>query len=335
MKMRVELGERGYDITVCRGAMKKAGEIFDLCRRVLVVTDDGVPAEYARAVAEKCKESKIFTFPQGEASKNADTYIAILKEMLAFGLSRTDCVVAVGGGVVGDIAGFAAATYMRGIDFYNVPTTLLSAVDSSIGGKTAINLCGVKNVVGAFYQPKAVLIDPDALKTLPDRQISSGMAEAIKMAATSDHALFEKIESGGCDIEDIIVGSLKIKKAVVEADEREAGLRRVLNFGHTIGHGIEASSGGALYHGECVALGMLPMCKKDVRERLLLVLKKYGLPTEFHGDIAAVKSAVLHDKKSSGDTVYAVIVNKIGSYEIIKETPDGITSRMTAVWGNL
>ena len=335
MKIHVNTAERGYDITVCRGALGQAGEVFDLCRRVLIVTDDGVPKEYAEAVAARCKEAKIFTFPEGEASKNTDTYIAILNEMLGFGLSRTDCVVAVGGGVVGDIAGFAAATYMRGVDFYNVPTTLLSQVDSSIGGKTAIDFCGVKNVVGAFYQPKAVLIDPDVLKTLPERQLSNGMAETIKMAATSDSALFEKIERGGCDIEDIIVGSLKIKQSVVEADERESGLRRVLNFGHTIGHGIESASSGKLYHGECVALGMIPMCSGDVRERLVPVLKKYGLPTEFHGDIAAVKSAITHDKKADGDTINAVVTDKIGSYTMIKETPNGLIARLTAVWGNL
>lgn len=335
MKLCVKLGQNGYDITVDRGAINRADEIFDLRRRALIITDGGVPEKYAKAVEGKCKEAKIYTFPSGEASKNADTYLSILKEMLSYGLTRSDCVVAVGGGVVGDISGFAAATYMRGIDFYNVPTTLLSQVDSSIGGKTAIDFCGVKNIVGAFYQPTGVLIDPDTLKTLNKRQFSCGMAEAIKMAATSDKALFEKLERGDVDIENIIAGSLKIKKAVVEADERESGLRRVLNFGHTVGHGIEAAEGGALYHGECVSLGMIPMCSENAAKRLIPLLERYSLPTVFKGDAKAVLEAMTHDKKSGGGEINVVTVDEIGSFKIKKETPEKILARMRAVWGNI
>lgn len=311
MTIHVSTSGRGYDITIGRGAIARAGEVFDLCRRVLVVTDDGVPEEYAECVARQCKDAKIFAFPQGESSKTAETYLSILRQMLDFGLTRTDCVVAVGGGVVGDITGFAAATYMRGIDFYNVPTTLLSEIDSSIGGKTAIDFCGVKNVVGAFYPPKAVIIDPDTLNTLSARQFSNGMAEAVKMAATSSAPLFESIERGEVSTDDIIVRSLEIKRSVVEADEFESGARRVLNFGHTIGHGIEATACGSLYHGECVALGMIPMCSSAVRARLVPVLEKHGLPTRFSGDAKAVVSALSHDKKADGATINAVIVDEI------------------------
>ncbi len=242
-----------------------------------------------------------------------------LKTMLDHGFSRKDCVIAVGGGVVGDLAGFAASAYMRGIDFYNIPTTLLSQIDSSIGGKTAINFGGVKNIVGAFYQPEKVLIDPDLLKTLPPRQIANGLAEAIKMSLTSDKALFEFIENQTIEnnLEEIIIRSLNIKKTVVEQDEKENGLRKILNFGHTIGHGIESSEGmSELYHGECVALGMLPMCGEKIRPRVIEVLKKCNLYRELEYDWKKITEAAFHDKKADGDTVTVTMVNDPGTYEL-------------------
>ena len=202
MTIHMNLGEDSYDIIVERGALAKANEYLNLNRRVLVVTDSGVPSEYASAVAAQCKESVICTVESGEGSKSLETFGKLLKAMLDNGFSRKDCVVAVGGGVVGDLSGFVASAYMRGIDFYNIPTTLLSQIDSSIGGKTAINLVGVKNIVGAFYQPKRVIIDPELLKTLSPRQISSGLAEAVKMALTSDKELFDIFES--CDMFEFI-----------------------------------------------------------------------------------------------------------------------------------
>ncbi|MBE6609231.1 MAG: 3-dehydroquinate synthase, partial [Ruminococcaceae bacterium] len=245
MTIHMNLGEDSYDIIVQRGVLGEADKHLDLNRRVLVVTDSGVPAQYARTVAEQCKEAMILTVEQGEASKSLDMFGKLLSAMLDGEFSRKDCVVAVGGGVVGDLSGFAASAYMRGIDFYNIPTTLLSQIDSSIGGKTAINFGGVKNIVGAFYQPKKVLIDPELLKTLPKRQISSGLAEAVKMALTSDKELFDIFENKdiGSSIDEIIVRSLNIKKNVVEQDEKESGLRKILNFGHTVAHGIESSEG--------------------------------------------------------------------------------------------
>ncbi|MEE1319023.1 MAG: 3-dehydroquinate synthase family protein, partial [Ruminococcus sp.] len=252
MNIHMDLKENSYDILVERGILNRAGEILNLKRRVLVVTDSGVPEIYAKTVAKQCKEPIICTVESGEASKSLETFGTLLQKMLDNNFSRKDCVVAVGGGVVGDLSGYAAASYMRGIDFYNIPTTFLSQIDSSIGGKTAINLGNVKNIVGAFYQPKKVLIDPDVLSTLPERQISNGLAEAVKMALTSDSELFDIFEKEDIKekIEKIIIRSLNIKKNVVEQDEKESGLRKILNFGHTIGHGIETSS--ELYHGECV-----------------------------------------------------------------------------------
>ena len=320
MTIRMNLASHGYDITVERGILENAALHLDLKRRVLVVTDSGVPAEYAKAVAAQCENGIIYTVPEGEASKSLDVFGELLQAMLDNGFSRNDCIVAVGGGVVGDLCGFAASAYMRGIDFYNIPTTLLSQIDSSIGGKTAINFGGVKNIVGAFYQPKQVLIDPNLLKTLPSRQISNGLAEAIKMALTSDAELFDIFENGDVDknLDEIIIRSLNIKKSVVEKDEKEAGLRRILNFGHTVGHGIESVSGAQLYHGECVALGMIPMCADSIKERVIEVLKKCKLYREISYDWESISKAMLHDKKADGDTVTVTFVNEIGGFEIKK-----------------
>ncbi len=332
MKLTLDLGARSYDIIVERGCSARAGEYLDLDRRVLIVTDDGVPEQYADRVAAACREPVKVTVPQGEGSKSIQRFEELLCEMLAHGFTRRDCVVAVGGGVVGDLSGFAASAYMRGVDFYNIPTTSLSQIDSSVGGKTAVNLCGIKNVVGAFYQPGRVLVDPDVLATLPGRQMAAGLAEAVKMAAALEGELFSMFET--CDIssslEELIARSVAIKMRVVEADEREGGLRRVLNFGHTIGHGIEAEEElHGLCHGECVALGMLPMCSGEVRARLLGVYSRLGLPTEYDYDVDRVIAAALHDKKADGEGVTVVIVERIGEFRFEHLSPDMLRARLT------
>ncbi len=319
MNIHMNLGENSYDILVERGLLREAGKHLNLARRVLVVTDSGVPEEYAKTVAAQCKEAVICTVTSGEDSKSMDGFSKLLETMLTHNFSRRDCVVAVGGGVVGDLSGFAAASYMRGIDFYNIPTTLLSQIDSSIGGKTSINFGGVKNIVGAFYQPKKVLVDPDLLSTLPRRQVSNGLAEAVKMALTSDQELFDIFENKDIfeHIDQIIIRSLTIKKNVVEQDEKEAGLRKILNFGHTVGHGIESANFQKLYHGECVALGMIPMCDPSIRQRVIDVLKKCNLYNLIDFDWNRIKEAAFHDKKADGDTVTVSMVQKIGSFKFV------------------
>ena len=320
-KIHLDLGIRGYDINIGAKLIERASEIFNLERRVLIITDSGVPAEYAKTVAGLSKEARILTLPEGEETKSMESLSKIYTQMLDFGMTRTDCVVAVGGGVMGDLAGFAAASFMRGIDFYNIPSTLLSQVDSSIGGKVAINFGGVKNIVGAFYQPKGVIIDPSLLRTLDKRQLSNGMAEAVKMALSFDKELFELMEKEEITeeiLEQIIIGSLKIKKRVVESDERESGVRKVLNLGHTLGHGIESVEMGRLYHGECIAIGMTKVCSDRVLERLLPLLQKLGLPTEYDGDLKAATMLISHDKKCDGGFVSAIFVDEVGSYRIEK-----------------
>lgn len=318
MTINVGLENRGYDITVGHGLLRTAGEHLRLDRKVLIVSDSGVPREYPQAILPQCADGHLFVFGEGEGNKSLSTFEKLLCELLRLGFSRGDCVAAVGGGVTGDAAGFAAACYMRGIDFYNIPTTLLSQVDSSIGGKTAVNLAGIKNPVGAFWQPRAVLIDTDTLNTLPARQFSCGLAEALKMALTCDAGEFEIFENGDVkqNIEEIICRSLMIKKRIVELDERETGLRRVLNFGHTVGHAIESRDvNSGFYHGECVALGMLPMCSPEVRGRLVPVLRKLGLPAEYSFDADALLPALLHDKKCHDGKITVVYVPSVGEYE--------------------
>ena len=319
MQIPVELGNNSYLVTVQRGSLQHADTYMDLNRKVLIVTDSGVPKAYAQVVADCCQMPVVVTIPQGEESKNLSNFTMLCRTMLQNGFTRTDCVVAVGGGVVGDLAGFAAASFMRGIDFYNIPTTVLSQVDSSVGGKVAIDMDGIKNCVGAFHQPKAVLIDPDVLQTLPPRQITNGLAEAVKMAVTFDETLLACFEEENVlsKIEQIIASSVRIKAKVVEEDEKETGLRRVLNFGHTIGHGIETAAGlNTLYHGECVALGMLPMCGQRLRPRVKSILENLGLPTTCNVDADRVWEAMTHDKKLSGNTITVVYVEKAGSFAL-------------------
>ena len=322
-KLTMNLGERSYDIILKNGALENLYQFARLDRKVAVVTDSGVPAEYAQRVADQCRESTIITVPQGEASKSFKILETVLRQMLEFNMGRGDLVVAVGGGVVGDLAGFAAAIYMRGIDFINCPTTTLSMIDSSIGGKTAVDLGDTKNIVGAFWQPKLVIVDPATLSTLPRRHYINGLAEAVKAGLLADPELFAIFEKGDIDtqISEIIYRSLRFKKNVVEQDETERGMRKALNFGHTIGHGIEAVKGikgrrtVGLFHGECVALGMLPMIEsKALQKRVRAVYRRIGLPTRTTYNKEKVLAEMLHDKKAQGGQITEIKVPALGCW---------------------
>jgi len=323
MILDVKTSAGAYPIYLERGALQKSGQYLALNRKCMIVTDSNIPKHYVQTIAAQCADPVVFTLQPGEGSKSLDSFSQILEVMLDNDFSRSDCVIALGGGVVGDLAGFAASAFLRGVDFYNIPTTVLSQVDSSIGGKVAVNFRGLKNMVGAFYPPKAVLIDPDTLASLPRRQIANGLAEAVKMAVTFDEAFFKLFETTDPfeDLDTVIALSLRAKRRVVQEDEREQGLRKVLNFGHTLAHAIESESlesATPLYHGECVALGMLPMCSAEVRARLIPVLERLGLPTKGSGSPARWVEAVSHDKKMSGNIITVVRVEKIGSFVLDK-----------------
>ena len=320
-KLTMNLGERSYDIILKNGALENLYQFARLDRRVAVVTDAGVPAEYAQRVADQCRDAKIITVPQGEASKSMKILESVLRQMLEFNMGRGDLVIAVGGGVVGDLAGFAASIYMRGIDFINCPTTTLSMIDSSIGGKTAVDLGETKNIVGSFWQPKLVIVDPST--TLPRRQYINGLAESVKASLLADPELFAIFEKGDIDeqIGEIIYRSLRFKKSIVEQDETERGMRKALNFGHTIGHGIEAVKGVkgrrtvGLYHGECVALGMLPMIEsKALQKRVRAVYRRLGLPLRTAYNKDKVYAEMLHDKKAQGGQITVIKVPGLGCW---------------------
>ena len=323
-KLTMNLGPRSYEIILRRGALQNLYQFANLNRRVAVVTDNGVPPLYARQVADQCREAAIITVPQGEASKSLKTLESVLQQMLDAGLGRGDLVIAVGGGVVGDLAGFAAAVYMRGIDFINCPTTTLSMIDSSIGGKTAVDLGDTKNVVGAFWQPRLVIVDADTLATLPRRHFVNGLAEAVKAGLLADPELFGIFENGDVDagIDAIIYHSLKFKKGIVEQDETEHGARRALNFGHTIGHAFELAGHYETWtHGQGVAAGMnwaaqlgaaLGVTPPEVVEQIQTTVEKFGLPIDIPCPWETMVEAVGLDKKRSGDSITLILLTRLG-----------------------
>lgn len=320
MKIPVNLNNNSYDIILAKAALDQVDQEVNLQGKVLLITDDGVPKEYINKLLNKCRKPILAIIPQGEASKSFSQYKSLLQTLINHEFTRTDLIIAVGGGMVGDLAGFVAATYMRGIDFINIPTTLLAQLDSSLGGKTAINFKNIKNIVGSFHQPKKVIIDPEVLHTLSPRQMNAGLAEAIKMATTSDANLFSLIANQNAydNLEEIIKLSLQIKSAIIEEDVNETGLRKVLNFGHTVGHAIESQS--SLLHGESIAIGMLYFCSEQVRLQLQNVFKKYKLPIVSDLSSKDIYQAIIHDKKVSGDKITIVYVASIGSF-VFKTLP--------------
>lgn len=327
MTIKVSASNGNYNIVLQRGAIDDDASYFDFNKdgKVLIVTDNDVPIEYIHRVAKHFQHPYFFTLPQGEKSKNVDNYLAIMQFLLKNNFTRHDSIISVGGGMVGDLSGFVAATYMRGVAFYNIPTTFLAQVDASIGGKTAINLDGVKNVVGSFYQPRAVIIDPTLLASLPPRQLNAGIAESIKMAIVGDAKLFSLLENAyffDNQLEEIIRRSIVFKKSVIERDPKEQNIRKVLNFGHTIGHAIESEKQGSLLHGECIALGMLPFSSPKIFKRIKEVLQKYSLPVKTTFSAENLSLFLCKDKKAetSNGLISVVYATEIGKYSFQDKT---------------
>ncbi len=310
-----------YNIYLGNNELDNLAKYFNLNRKVLVVTDSNIPLEYVNKVLNSCLKGYLVTLNPGEESKCFDNYLKLNKILLENEFSRTDAIVALGGGVIGDLSAFVASTYMRGIDFYNIPTSLLAMVDSSIGGKTAIDFLGVKNVIGSFYQPRGVLIDIDTLDSLDRRQLMSGLVESIKMGLCLDRKLFDLIKNSSSleeNIEEIIYRSIECKRKVVEEDEKEKGLRKVLNYGHTFGHAIEESSTLKLLHGEAVGIGMLYFTSSKVKEELIEVLNRYELPTSYNLKEEDVDKYVTKDKKRDGDKIDIVYLEDYEKFSFLK-----------------
>jgi 3-dehydroquinate synthase len=302
------------------------GVIHKIGSTAAIVTDDNVAPLYADRLEKSLTRGNIrvvrHVIPNGEKSKNAGEFMSLVNFLAKEKLSRTDTVIALGGGVVGDLAGFAAAVYMRGIGFVQIPTTLLAAVDSSVGGKTAINLETGKNLAGAFYQPDLVLCDISLLSTLTPEVFRDGCAEVIKYGIIADNALFDSFETPiNTQLENVIARCIEIKRDIVANDEFERGERKLLNFGHTIGHAIELLSGYKTTHGNAVAAGMaivtraaarMDICDGLCRQSVLQMLKHYKLPTNTDYDAAALSHACLADKKRDGGKLTMVFPQKIG-----------------------
>jgi len=324
-------------------------------RKAVIVTDNNIAPLYGDKLLAKLRnlniDSDIYIIPAGESSKSHEELIKLYNHLSNLNITRADFIIALGGGVTGDLAGFAASTYLRGINLIQVPTSLLAMVDSSIGGKVAVNLPAGKNLVGSFYQPEEVLIDPLLLDTLPDRHFADGMAEVVKYGCIRDKDLFSLLESLKDreevmeNIDDIIFRCCSIKKDVVERDEKEKNLRMILNFGHTFGHAIEKCFDYKTYtHGEAVAVGMafiselscrIGLCKRDASERLKKLLQKFNLPVVFPelkaGDVF---NAVIKDKKARTDHINLVLIEDIGSVRMEAFNKDKIGGFINEMLGN-
>ena len=315
MKITVNLEHKSYEILIEKDILQNIGRYLSLDRKVLFITDEGVPSYYLDTVKKQCPYPYSFTIAPGETSKTLNTHKQISEYMLENGFSRKDLIIALGGGVVGDLSGFVASTYMRGIEYASIPTTTLSQIDSSIGGKTAVNMGKFKNMIGAFHHPSIVFIDTNTLKTLSKRHFYNGLVEALKAGLIYDKELFDLFLKDNFEenLETIIYKSLLVKKDVVEKDEKEQNLRKILNFGHTIGHGIESFYNFSYYHGECVALGMIPMLEDDnVKNQVISILDKMNVKTQVLYHLDTVFDIVKHDKKVNKDTITIVKVKNIG-----------------------
>ena len=313
-----------YEVLIGAGLLQAAGERVARAvrgRRCAVVTDDRVQPMYAReltaSLAAAGIQAEVFAFPNGEAHKTLATFCAALEFCAGMGLTRSDFVVALGGGVVGDLAGFAAAAYMRGVDCVQIPTTLLAAVDSSVGGKTAVDLPQGKNLAGAFHQPKLVLCDTDILGALPEALMRDGAAEMIKCGVLRDAALFEAMADGSWreDLEGAVARCVSIKRDYVDQDPFDNGARQFLNLGHTFGHAVEKSTNFALSHGQCVAIGMVMAFRAAGLDEAPIVraARACGLPTQSPCSADELCAAAALDKKRRGDTVTLVLPERIGA----------------------
>lgn len=334
-----------YDVHIERGSLSKSGELISAVtnsKKAAVITDDTVDKLYSEELVESLHKSGIsaslFVFPHGEQSKNLHTLSEIFDFLCKKGITRSDFLIALGGGVVGDITGFAAASFLRGIDFVQIPTTLLAQVDSSVGGKTAVDIPGGKNLVGAFKQPALVICDSDVLQTLPDEELACGMAEVIKYGMIRDKNLFEICEDHSISdvhevMDDIVSTCIDIKRQVVENDAFDRGERMILNFGHTLGHAIEGWHKYTNFtHGMGVAAGMCMitrrLCNNEIVQRLEKCVKAYGLPVDTEAPMSELLPFCTKDKKCESNSINYIICPEIGKVEIRKVSIDDFMKLM-------
>jgi len=354
LTLHVGLDDRSYPIIIEDGLMARIGS--DLAERRIgnkygVIADDHVASLYGTTLVKSLREAdltaEVFTFAQGEESKNLQTFTDLSRRLARAGFDRSDVLIALGGGVTGDLTGFIAASYLRGVPFVQVPTTLLSQVDSSVGGKTGVDIPEGKNLVGAFYQPECVFIDTAVLTTLPMSEFTGGLAEVIKYGVIRDKDFFIFLERNIDEImaldrqtiQEMIYTCCKIKADVVAEDERESNIRRILNFGHTIGHGVEAASDYSIIHGEAVAIGMIAalrlavesgICPRQEAGRVATLIHNFGLPTEIphHLDRQRIKNYLKSDKKTISNRVFYVLPTCIGEVMITDDVSEKLVDEV-------
>lgn len=354
MKLRVDIKEHEYNIIIGKDILKNCADYIKETRKIpakiLVVTDENVAELYADTVCNSLKEIaevKLVVLPAGETTKSLGYLSDLYDEAFSFGMTRTDLAVALGGGVIGDLTGFFASTVLRGIDVVQIPTTLLSQVDSSVGGKTAIDVSWGKNLVGTFYQPRLVIADTKTLETLPEREFASGLAEVIKYGCIWDEDFFEKIDTASDRktlmeiIDEIVYTCCDIKRQVVEKDEHDTALRMILNFGHTAGHIVEKAYDYTGYnHGEAVAFGMiiasrlgekLGITESGTTEKIEAMIKKFALPYDIRISDEDLSGIVL-DKKASGSNISVILLDKIGKYNIHKMPTSEYVKILKEIW---
>ena len=357
MKLNIPLPGREYDIMIDSGLLDRAGEhcraVLPLAAKLAVVTDSNVAPLYAERVKKSLEGAgfavQVTVIPAGETSKSMAMLERLYDEFMAFGLTRSDAVVALGGGVVGDLAGFAAATILRGVDYVQIPTTLLAQVDSSVGGKVAVDLKAGKNLAGAFWQPRLVLMDPKCLETLSDRVFNDGMAEVLKYGCIRDAALFDLLCACGgragvmAHIEQVLFTCCAIKSEVVLEDERDTGARMALNFGHTLGHAYELAYHYETYtHGQAVAAGMCRAAEIGVRlgitpselpEQIRKAVQLYQLPDAIPCTRADYEAAIGLDKKGAGSHITVVLLDRLGSAKLVRVEKSALLEMIEDAYG--
>lgn len=311
MLINIKSRIKDYSIIIKKNSLRELSNLFSLdYKKVLIVTDDNIPLEYIEDVKSNFDYVNVLVLSHGENTKSIENYLKIQETLLNNNFSRKDLVIALGGGVIGDLVGFACSTYKRGIEYINIPTSSLSMIDSSIGGKTAINYKHYKNMIGSFYPAKGVLIDFSLLKSLPKRQLNNGLVEALKAGYIFDKTIIDEFKKDELDIESIIIKSIMVKKHFVENDEKEESIREILNYGHTIGHALESIYGFSdkLYHGEAVGIGM--MLINDDPLEVASFLKKLDIHFDEEIDAEQIIEFIKNDKKMHNEKIDLIKVNK-------------------------
>lgn len=333
MEFTVNLKDAKSRVIIEKDCTTHLNDYFDFHGKVMIISDDNIPSSLKERVLTQFENAILVEVGEGEGSKSFETYQMLITKLLNLGFSRKDFVIALGGGVIGDLSGFVASTYKRGCRFISIPTTTLSQIDSSIGGKVAINHNGIKNCIGNFYHPEVVFVDVNTLKTLNKRHFYNGLVEALKAGMIQDPIIFDLFKKHASELnldspylEEIITRSLLMKKRVVEEDEKEQNIRKILNFGHTIGHAIESLYHlHDYYHGECVANGMILIEEnEEIRKDLIDILNQMNIPIVKDLDEERCITFIKNDKKASGNQIDIVLVDTLGEAYLKKVTLDDL-----------